>query len=815
MSTMIYVLSVILSAAGVLALTLVINKKKGSKLTAVLKTVSLILAAVFIVRYMWGDDAIQEMIALSNTPIEGKFANFVSLILVWFTYSSTLLIILYSFFNIKQLKMLVKYFAFPVSVLNVCLLGLNFTAIMGVGAISTFTIRGLLFALEIGISLGFSLFILISSTDWKNCFKKKESKNEVVIERQKQRKIVKKMGFWISVWESIKRAWSAVCVFCRKHQVMIVTIVVILLSTMPAFTIQGLFGFSKSAYVVKNFEQPHRILIYLSVIIPIIVYILLKNQSFAVKKFNLLFICLGTLISFSLNRKCGIFLDPTSWPLHLCNTAMYIMPIVLIFNMKRFFYFTYFINVVGAFFAMLMPNYDVATNLYSTQLVTFYINHFIAFFMPILFVGLGMFEKPKFTQFVYSMIGFFAYFVIVLVLNALFTGLYEIGSVSSTTDFFFINSDFIAEKLGTWCENLRDNVAVLEVSGVKLTFYPLYQTLFFICYVGIGLVVWFVYEQGFEITKSLRDIYKRKNAIRLEQLALESKLNGRSLKEPMNPENTNKLILEKFTKKYGNSSVYAVKDADLEVIGGEIFGFLGPNGAGKSTIIKSIVGIQPITDGRIEVCGYDVDAQSVEAKRQIGFVPDHYALYEKLTGREYINYIADLYNVSVKERNERIDSYVKRFHLETAFDNQMKTYSHGMKQKIAIMAALVHNPKVWILDEPLTGLDPDSIFQVKECMKEHKENGNIVFFSSHIIDVVEKICDRIAIIRKGEILVTKSVKEIEDSGISLEDFYMNTINSDSTKIDKKSDLKKNTKKDSNKNTTSIKSLEKTKKEKKK
>ena len=198
--------------------------------------------------------------------------------------------------------------------------------------------------------------------------------------------------------------------------------------------------------------------------------------------------------------------------------------------------------------------------------------------------------------------------------------------------------------------------------------------------------------------------------------------------------------------------MYAVKNANLEVNGGEIFGFLGPNGAGKSTIIKSIVGIQPITSGQIEVCGYDVDKQSVEAKRQIGFVPDHYALYEKLTGREYINYIADLYEVPIDIRKKRIDSFVKRFELENAFDNQMKTYSHGMKQKIAIMAALVHNPKIWILDEPLTGLDPNSIFQVKECMKEHARAGNIVFFSSHIIDVVERICDKIAIIKKGNII---------------------------------------------------------------
>ena len=240
--------------------------------------------------------------------------------------------------------------------------------------------------------------------------------------------------------------------------------------------------------------------------------------------------------------------------------------------------------------------------------------------------------------------------------------------------------------------------------------------------------------------------------------------------------NTDKMMLHDFTKIYGKSNVYAVKDANLEINGGEIFGFLGPNGAGKSTIIKSIVGIQPITDGCIEVCGYDVDKQAVMAKRQIGFVPDHYALYEKLTGREYINYIADLYEVSQADRDARINRYVKIFELQTAFDNQMKTYSHGMKQKIAIMAALVHNPKVWILDEPLTGLDPNSIFQVKECMKQHAKEGNIVFFSSHIIDVVEKICDRIGIIKKGQIQCVKTIDEIEQMGGSLEQFYMDIIN---------------------------------------
>ena len=239
-----------------------------------------------------------------------------------------------------------------------------------------------------------------------------------------------------------------------------------------------------------------------------------------------------------------------------------------------------------------------------------------------------------------------------------------------------------------------------------------------------------------------------------------------------------KLQLIHFSKKYATSKVYAVEDANLEVNQGEIFGFLGPNGAGKSTIIKSIVGIQPITEGNIEICGYDVSKNSVEAKYNIGYVPDHYALYEKLTGREYINYIADIYEVSQEERNTRIEKYIKIFELEASIDSKIRTYSHGMTQKITIMSALVHNPKVWILDEPLTGLDPNSIYQVKECMKQHAAEGNIVFFSSHLIDIVEKLCGRIAIIKKGHIKCIKSVDEIEASGISLEQFYLNTIEND-------------------------------------
>ena len=288
--------------------------------------------------------------------------------------------------------------------------------------------------------------------------------------------------------------------------------------------------------------------------------------------------------------------------------------------------------------------------------------------------------------------------------------------------------------------------------------------------------MWFIYELAYEVIKGWQDIAARKAKIKVDALALSVALDGRSEKEPINMDGTNKLVLKNFTKRYSTSDVYAVKDANLEVCGGDVFGFLGPNGAGKSTIIKSIVGIQTITEGNIEVCGYDVTTQPVMAKKQIGFVPDHYALYERLTAREYINYIADLYNVSKEDRDERLNRYIKLFEFETAIDNPIKTYSHGMKQKVTIMSALIHNPKVWILDEPLTGLDPNSIFQVKECMKQHAAEGNIVFFSSHIIDVVERICNKIAIIKKGQIQCVRNLTEMEESGENLEQFYMEIIN---------------------------------------
>lgn len=233
------------------------------------------------------------------------------------------------------------------------------------------------------------------------------------------------------------------------------------------------------------------------------------------------------------------------------------------------------------------------------------------------------------------------------------------------------------------------------------------------------------------------------------------------------------LKLTNVCKKYKNSEIYSVKDLSFEVKEGEIFGFLGKNGAGKSTTIKSITGIIPFDSGTIEICGHDIKKEPIECKLNIGYVPDNHAVYENLTGKEYVNYIASLYKVSKEDTEKNLEKFVKLFNMRHAIDNQIRSYSHGMKQKICIIAALIHNPKLWVLDEPLMGLDPQSAYDIKCYMKEHKRLGNTVFFSSHNIDMVEKLCDRVAIINKGHLVKIIDVEDfMANSKVSLEEYFL-------------------------------------------
>lgn len=225
---------------------------------------------------------------------------------------------------------------------------------------------------------------------------------------------------------------------------------------------------------------------------------------------------------------------------------------------------------------------------------------------------------------------------------------------------------------------------------------------------------------------------------------------------------------------YANGKVKAVDDLSLSLKAGEIFGFLGANGAGKTTTIKMLTGILPVKSGIISICGHDITKDPINAKRSFGFVPDSPIIFDKYTGREYIDFLGDIYGVSADERARVTDDLLKRFALEDAFDKRISGYSHGMKQKIAIIGALIHSPSLWVLDEPMMGLDPTSAFALKELMKEHRDAGKTVFFSTHVLDVAEKICDRVAIINKGKLVLCGDTDEIRAAkgNESLEEVFM-------------------------------------------
>lgn len=218
----------------------------------------------------------------------------------------------------------------------------------------------------------------------------------------------------------------------------------------------------------------------------------------------------------------------------------------------------------------------------------------------------------------------------------------------------------------------------------------------------------------------------------------------------------------------------AIDSLDLTIKDGEIFGFLGPNGAGKTTTIKMITGIIDIDEGDIYIDGVNITENPIEAKRSFGFVPDSPDLFLKLKGIEYLNFLGDIFKMSKSARKSKIDDLAKRFDIYDALNDKIESYSHGMRQKLIVIGALMHNPKNWILDEPMTGLDPKSSYDLKELMKEHAKNGNTVFFSTHVLEVAEKLCDRVGIINKGKIVFVGTIDEIkkEFKDGSLEELFL-------------------------------------------
>ncbi len=230
---------------------------------------------------------------------------------------------------------------------------------------------------------------------------------------------------------------------------------------------------------------------------------------------------------------------------------------------------------------------------------------------------------------------------------------------------------------------------------------------------------------------------------------------------------------ENVTKTY-NKTIRAVDDVSFNVKGGEIVGFIGPNGSGKTTTMKMLTGIIKPDSGKITINGFNIRNDPIKAKESIGYIADSPDMFLRLRGSEFIELIGDIYHVPTDERQKRSEELAEKFGLTDALSSPMMSYSHGMRQKMMVIAALIHKPPVWILDEPMIGLDPKSSFELKQLMRDHTKEGNAVFFSTHVLEVAEKLCDRVIIIKKGKMLYSGTLEELEkkNKNESLENIFL-------------------------------------------
>ena len=229
------------------------------------------------------------------------------------------------------------------------------------------------------------------------------------------------------------------------------------------------------------------------------------------------------------------------------------------------------------------------------------------------------------------------------------------------------------------------------------------------------------------------------------------------------------LKIQNLTKKYGDKK--AVDNLSLEIMPGEICAFIGHNGAGKTTTLKACMGILGFDEGEIFVNGKSIKENSLECKKILAYIPDNPELYDYLSGIKYLNFVADVYGVGKEERNEKIHKYADMLTLTGDLAQPISSYSHGMKQKLAIISAWIHSPEIILMDEPFVGLDPKASHTLKEMMREHCEAGGSIFFSTHVLDVAEKLCDKVAIIKSGKLVITGSMDEVRGND-SLEEVFL-------------------------------------------
>lgn len=235
------------------------------------------------------------------------------------------------------------------------------------------------------------------------------------------------------------------------------------------------------------------------------------------------------------------------------------------------------------------------------------------------------------------------------------------------------------------------------------------------------------------------------------------------------------LVIDHLEKHY-KGTTKGISDISLHIEKGDIYAFIGHNGAGKTTLLKAITGIHPFDKGTVLIDGLDLSKNPEEVKRRIAYVPDNPDIYEFMTGIQYLNFIADVFGVSAADRKERISDYAERFEITSSLGDLISSYSHGMRQKLVLISALIHSPKLLIMDEPFVGLDPKAAFLLKEFMRELTADGGAIFFSTHVLDVAEKLCNKVAIIKEGRLITSGLMSEVVSDQSSLESIFMDTVN---------------------------------------
>ena len=731
----------ILVFAGVIFLDMKFNKTSGKYLSGKILSVITFVAycCTLFDRYKIDSFTITDPNHILFDPVMGVFM----VVLRTFTTVMVVTVMMTAFYPNRSFRKIAQYILPITTVLNIVFLKENLVAMYGQANdyftnIKAYGIRpyGLLFT--IGILVVASIFYImkyIKDKDYKEDFKFKNNP----------------FGYMFIV---------------------LIVLCIAFMQQGALYTIFGKYTDSSINHETNDFSFIHIVYLVITLFSLIFPYIFMRNKPLEDRKLFYGTAALSGFLQYFYLERAGL----SGLPLHLCNTAVVLMFLAYVFKLKGVFYFSYFVNVLGAIFAIVMPNTEY--NAHSVQSLHYWYNHIYAFALPILGVALKVYDRPNLKMMLRA-IGFFTmYFFATVILNAWFNSnqpqIMELRN-GVEVDYFFTYSDFFIDKVYAFHPLKYNFIWYLDVGGYTWTFFPAYQLSIYGAFVALMFVIWVVYDYFFQVSDRHYALLQVKKMQKQDMLQIK-KLQKLGIKgEPYNKEEIGMVIIEHFTKRYAGAKNPSVSDFNLTINDGEVFGFIGHNGSGKSTTIKSMVGIQSLTEGRIVIDGYDITKQPLEAKLRIGYVSDNHAVYEKLTGREYVNYVADLYLVSKEDRDVRIAKYVKMFNLEEAFDREIKGYSHGMKQKLVVIASLIHNPKIWILDEPLTGLDPTSAFQIKECMRDHANNGNIVFFSSHVIEVVEKICDRICIIQRGKMVGTYVLKDLSSQGLTLEELYMKHV----------------------------------------